>query len=339
MYRKVTKPEALYHYCSLETFCNIIKNKSIWLSDFRKTNDAKEVIWAKEIVEREVLPGIQEKINAEIREKNENGGYSGWEVANALLNHAELGVSYWGFCLSKKRDDLGQWRGYGDDGAGISIGFKKDKLNEIIQLKTNEKPKDDLTSDKETDTNSSKADLILVPVTYKKDKKMFKIIKREAKEFVKGNKEICQSIERILKDLGLSGISISPEVAEKIVMEGFAMKNGPFYKMKAFHEEKEYRIIFSASQEKIPEEKLNKETLAALEWPCGLLFRDYEYTVRDNMLVSHLDIGFKNLSDVIASVTIGPKSKATKEDIALFLKLNGVDLDLQKIEKSKASYR
>ena len=41
-----TAPDVLYHYCSLDTFCNIMKNQSIWLSDVTKSNDSKELVWA-----------------------------------------------------------------------------------------------------------------------------------------------------------------------------------------------------------------------------------------------------------------------------------------------------
>lgn len=40
-------PRILYHYCSLETFQNIVENKSIWLSDVQKSNDSKELEWIK----------------------------------------------------------------------------------------------------------------------------------------------------------------------------------------------------------------------------------------------------------------------------------------------------
>lgn len=39
MYRKVLMIDIIYHYCSLETFVQIIKNKTIRLSDLNKTND------------------------------------------------------------------------------------------------------------------------------------------------------------------------------------------------------------------------------------------------------------------------------------------------------------
>ena len=42
------KPKSLYHYCSLETFISIIRNSSIWLSDVKKSNDSKELIWLRQ---------------------------------------------------------------------------------------------------------------------------------------------------------------------------------------------------------------------------------------------------------------------------------------------------
>ncbi len=34
----MSEPNVLYHYCSLDTFFNIIKNRSLWLSDISKSN-------------------------------------------------------------------------------------------------------------------------------------------------------------------------------------------------------------------------------------------------------------------------------------------------------------
>lgn len=41
-------PDVLYHYCSMNSFFNIIRNRSIWLSDVSKSNDKDELIWYKE---------------------------------------------------------------------------------------------------------------------------------------------------------------------------------------------------------------------------------------------------------------------------------------------------
>ena len=42
------KSKTLYHYCSLDTFLNIIKNSSIWLSDVQKSNDCREMAWFRQ---------------------------------------------------------------------------------------------------------------------------------------------------------------------------------------------------------------------------------------------------------------------------------------------------
>lgn len=44
-------PATIYHYCSTETFLRILESKEIWLSDIRHMNDAKEGLWAYELVD------------------------------------------------------------------------------------------------------------------------------------------------------------------------------------------------------------------------------------------------------------------------------------------------
>ena len=42
---KNTIPEPLYHYCSNEAFCSILKSKSLWLSSLSLSNDKMEGHW------------------------------------------------------------------------------------------------------------------------------------------------------------------------------------------------------------------------------------------------------------------------------------------------------
>lgn len=42
--------KSIYHYCSLETFSQIVKNKTIRLSDLNKTNDYMEKKWGKDLL-------------------------------------------------------------------------------------------------------------------------------------------------------------------------------------------------------------------------------------------------------------------------------------------------
>lgn len=42
----------VYHYCSVDTFFNIIKNSSVWLSDISKSNDYQECVRCREFVNK-----------------------------------------------------------------------------------------------------------------------------------------------------------------------------------------------------------------------------------------------------------------------------------------------
>jgi len=66
--------ELIYHYCSLETFVQIIKNKTIRLSDLDKTNDYMEKRWGMELLQ-EALKGELED-NCISMDLQENYWYS-----------------------------------------------------------------------------------------------------------------------------------------------------------------------------------------------------------------------------------------------------------------------
>lgn len=208
--------------------------------------------------------------------------------------------------MSIKSDDLNQWRGYGDNGAGISIGFSYDKLMKMIPSKSS--------------ITIGKADLNLNQVKYGIDTKLYEDIKKIAEEK-------HEEIEKIVNDsLGDNQIHLSRDVKEAIVKEMAAMTRFPFYKTEAFKEEAEWRIVFAASKDKEPKEvfseackKIREKGLKEID---RLKFKNYEYSLRNNMLVSHLEIEFENMEDIIQSITIGPKAKVAETDIVEFLKLN-----------------
>lgn len=327
---KVKVPKVLYHYCSLETFCNIIKNKSIWLSDLSRTNDSKELIWLKEIVKREVVPQIQSQ------KLEEHGGVasapSEWKLADVLLKYASLQVSCWGFCLSGRADSLGQWRGYGDDGAGIAIGFDGEKLDKMLPQKE-QIESDDISltlmyvnygnnNDEDSDDNNDNND---------NGRKIIEELKKEAAINIGAKREAIENLVNDLRNKQYPEAKISETVAQIIVMELLSMKKGPFYKMNAFRDEDEWRIVYS-----MPRAMLSEKNLKDYGWPSGLQFNKFDF---NDKFVSHLDIGFTKMKDVIKSITIGPKSKLTEQDIELILRWNGVYSDSIEIKKSEASYR
>lgn len=107
-------PDVLYHYCSAEVFGKIMEALAIRLSLLTLSNDSSEGSLFKEI-----LSDISRS-----RGHKESNFEFGYELYGSSLQHR----SAFGFCLSTKRDWLGQWRGYADDGRGFCIGFNAESL-------------------------------------------------------------------------------------------------------------------------------------------------------------------------------------------------------------------
>lgn len=116
--------EVVYHYCSVDTFFNIIKNSSIWLSDIAKSNDYQECIRCREIVNKGLEEYLKDNVKAlqVWRTWYEQGVYSNFSMKTFCV------------CFSGSKDKLSQWRGYAQDGKGIAIGFDKEFLEELNQI-------------------------------------------------------------------------------------------------------------------------------------------------------------------------------------------------------------
>ena len=70
------QPKTLYHYCSLQTFYDIIKNKSIWISDVEKSNDFLELISMRQLFEKEMNEEIKKKMVTHNRAFEHEKGYA-----------------------------------------------------------------------------------------------------------------------------------------------------------------------------------------------------------------------------------------------------------------------
>lgn len=106
----------VYHYCSKETFKSIIESGKIWLSDISKSNDSTELI-------SEILKQKAKLSSSQTKER---------DIADKLIEAQDAFIC-WAFCMSEEGDLLSQWRGYGDDGRGFSIGFDERILKESIE--------------------------------------------------------------------------------------------------------------------------------------------------------------------------------------------------------------
>lgn len=111
----------LYHYCSVEAFFNIIKNAKLWLSDIEKSNDYRECITCKNI--------LNEKIEEHLFKNHEELDL--WKKGYDEGSEENSNIRTFGVCFSEREDQLSQWRGYAQDGKGLAIGFDKQELENL----------------------------------------------------------------------------------------------------------------------------------------------------------------------------------------------------------------
>lgn len=306
------KPGTLYHYCSLQTFQKIMENKSIWLSDVSKSNDSKELAWIKNECQKYISQSWITYLEA--KKKNEFAGvrtedFEKFQEALELIKDYDASKC-WVFCLSEKKDDLGQWRGYADDGQGISIGFQRD-LFELIE------------------TIAHRAD--------ENEELYFKKIKysqKDIKEFLYDYAGMSEINEKLTSEEAM-------EIYKKIAV--LTIWNAPFFKNEKFRDEKEWRIAYSMSMLDMLDGKKPGISNDKNDLFNAVSLEKFGYVIKNGELVSHLEMELPILKNVISSITLGPKCKVTPMELKLYLSSIGMYKDSKgkpiKILQSQASYR
>ena len=111
-------PKTIYHYCDLNAFISILKNRTIWLSNSATTNDSRENNWINHHIENYA------RFN---QPKNEYLDLYNRIIKSYYTNPELPYIS----CFSEDGDLLSQWRAYANDGKGVSIGFNLDTFNHV----------------------------------------------------------------------------------------------------------------------------------------------------------------------------------------------------------------
>ena len=276
------RPRILFHYCSLDTFQNIVTNKSIWLSDISKSNDSTELIW------------IRQQVQKYLSDTRKLDRFNKWLKK-------ESGLKTWCFCLSEAKDSLEMWRGYAQDASGIAIGFNSSLFDSFINKYSPKLPDNSAllynTADFEW-VDFSKVEYSCEPIYPKIDK-----IVNETKSLEK-NEKYNEIIDFI------------PAVS----IQSFQHK----YKNPSFRGEKEWRlsIIKSNDPQKSSIEKFKES-----------------YLVKNNDLLSHIEVDISKFDKPITEIWLGPKSKVDTKEIANLLCSNGFDPSCIEIKKSISTYR
>ena len=104
----------IYHYCSLSSFMAIVESKCMHLSNSFTLND---------YTENRIIDSLYPLVKNKLLEMGKKPQEIEHVFTECKLNTYPMYVA----CFSKIKDLLSQWRGYGDDGYGVSIGFRFSK--------------------------------------------------------------------------------------------------------------------------------------------------------------------------------------------------------------------
>ena len=316
--RNKTASGTVYHYCSLDTFVKIIENKKLRMTDIVKSNDKNEISYCYNALS-ELMYYISLRIkkwgisNDAILCFFKNFPYN--TFSNEVLERSQL--SWYVICFSLEGDLLSQWRGYANNGTGISIGFNP-------QVFSNQSEK-----------------LVYTHVEYSVDDLKNGLIEDSKKKLLIANDYpeceatvCCENIVDYLSD--------------------YLLKRSVFYKHPAFQDERETRLIYYPFGINRAFINNNPTTSCITKNPyfdrmyentrshdMGKLTRsEIGYISKRNKIVPYFDIDFSKLAnDTINEVVLGPKNESELRDIQMFMLKNGFDINTIRFETSKAPYR
>lgn len=107
--------QPLYHYTTAAGLKGIFETEELWFTDYRFQNDPDEFRYGKELAV-EVLDNLRVRNNFE--------GQLIHSVRSILTSdQMDSALDVFLACFTRKRDDLGQWKTFGDNGRGFAIGF------------------------------------------------------------------------------------------------------------------------------------------------------------------------------------------------------------------------
>jgi len=201
-------PEILYHYTSQKALLGIVQEGEIWCTKIHYLNDEKEFSLALKMA-HDYLVKLKDKSSSET--ENEKISYLIKQVDSIEL------VNVCVCSFSEKGDLLSQWRGYGGEPSGFSIGFDAEALKKI----------------------GNNSDFLLVPCVYEPE-----IQKKLISDLID---------DKLEQDFPIGGWEVDPDRARTFVAlpqdHEFAQKLtmlAPIIKDQAFSEEREWRLISKA---------------------------------------------------------------------------------------------
>ena len=314
----------VYHYCSVGTFLNIIKNHTLRMSDVLKSTDdmeAKSLLDAvkKRIFELYIKDGGF--VNSPIygMEKDDAFKYIIDIVMNSIRNDDDR--LYYVTCFSENAELLSQWREYGDKGRGIAIGFEENWFVELC--------------------DSFKGMFRFSKVKYEhEDNEADKIIQERAEQIYVG---ILRDIDTFnTKELLQNQYMASYDIAiAKKILYGDSI----FIKRKEFEIEQEWRLILDDEIEKVRDDweyyyNWKGNTNISNEGIYKIFPNALEFMEKNGKIISYIDLKFDTLNYMpIKEIILGADCRVSENDIYHVMSFYGFDADKINVYRSDISYK
>lgn len=297
--------EIVYHYCSLETFKSIIENKCLWLCDVEKSNDSAERVYFNNLMLQTVKQYMAQLDSSTHNIERKRAALQ--QLQNALSSPQDGLASVYSCSFSDNGDILSQWRGYADDGYGVSIGIYSGHFQKYLTK----------GCFRHIEYNEAAA----------KDK-CKELLERGISSYLETN-----------NDEEWDAVS-SFSLYVLLLME----QQNIFYKSAAFIEEQECRIVTSDNLNTYsvdgntlgfpgPEIISNKEK-------STLWLSEKKFRVSNHKLSGYFELSFERIKDCfIENIILGPKCLSAPRDIRHFLECNNYKVENIEINTSSATYR
>lgn len=316
----------LYHYCSNEKFFNIIKTKTIRLSDISKSNDYLEL----KLLNDGIFEAIWKKYNDEPFSLEYNDLYDE-DALKELLEEAEQilerdietgRLTSFVICFSEKGDLLSQWRGYANNAKGVALGFETNILREYV--------------------DKTEGFLKLQPVRYVTREEIRDIFDKYAEEILeelKGLREfIATEMTQEKEDVeGLMRFNFMGMI-QSVITESITLK------MDSFNEEKEWRLFVPSIKLKAFIADFREDgNYGTLNKKAIKEVRDrIDFNCTENDIIPFITLKFNEIINdekkiAFNNIIIGPNNNITEKDMSLYLYFN--EFEGIKIEWSSISYR
>ena len=292
--------DLLYHYCSGQALYAALESQqpAVWLSAMTQSNDAMEGKLVRETLQRMAR---KDHLTAP-------------QLAWMLEASDEVGetIDCLAFCMSSHGDLLSQWRGYADDGAGFSIGFKPAYWHRVAEQQETMRRGYFVGVGKVMYQDDQHEKALSTAYNY-----MRHLIERQPAEWIEASSP--ETVRRLASlseappeniQYGESLLDTLTETARDSLSSWFLLKS------KAFAEESETRLWTLVTH------------------PLHTMCR---FRMRAREMVPYLALNIERDQSPIAEIVLGPKNPTPTRVVEAFLRNCG--FEGVAVKRSSASYR